>query len=71
MNNNSDGCGGRQLRLKLAVNGFERFLTADKGVSVTTRECYVRHVLPFLTEVGGPLAWLISTACQLSGCVRM
>jgi len=54
VNNNSDGCGGRQLRLELAVNDFERFLTADKGVSVTTRECYVRHVLPFLTEVGGP-----------------
>jgi hypothetical protein len=69
--NSSVGCGGRQLRLELAVNDFERFLTADKGVSVTTRECYVRHVLPFLTEVGGRPAWLISTACRLSGCVRM
>ena len=48
----SDGSGGRQLRLELAVNDFEHFLTADKGLSVTTRECYVRHVLPFLTEVG-------------------
>jgi len=52
--NSSVGCGGCQLRLELAVNDFERLLTADKGVSVTTRECYVRHVLPFLTEVGGP-----------------
>ena len=48
----SDGSGGRQLRLELAVNDFEYFLSANKGLSVTTRECYVRHVLPFLTEVG-------------------
>ena len=48
----SDGSGGRQLRLELTLNDFERFLSADKGLSVTTRECYVRHVLPFLTEVG-------------------
>ena len=48
----SDGSGGRQLRLELALNDFEHFLSADKGLSVTTRECYVRHVLPFLTEVG-------------------
>ena len=47
-----DGCGGRRLRLELAVNDFECFLSANKGLSVTTRECYVRHVLPFLTEVG-------------------
>ena len=47
-----DGCGGRRLRLELAVNDFEYFLSANKGLSVTTRECYVRHVLPFLTEVG-------------------
>ena len=52
--NSSVGCGGRQLRLEVAVSDFERFLTAGKGVSDTTRECYVRHVLPFLTEVGGP-----------------
>ena len=51
----SDGSGGRQLRLELALNDFEHFLTADKGLSVTTRGCYVRHVLPFLTEVGGPV----------------
>ena len=49
---NSDGSGGRELRLVLAVNDFEHFLSANKGLSVTTRECYVRHVLPFLTEVG-------------------
>ena len=51
----SDGSGGRQLRLELALNDFEHFLTADKGLSVTTRECYVRHVLAFLTEVGDPV----------------
>jgi site-specific recombinase XerC len=48
----SDGSGGRQLRLELALNDFERFLAADKGLSAATRECYVRHVLRFLTEVG-------------------
>jgi site-specific recombinase XerC len=47
----SDGSGGSQLRMDLALNAFEHFLSADKGLSVTTRECYVRHVLPFLTEV--------------------
>jgi site-specific recombinase XerC len=52
--NSGVGCGGRQLWMAVAVSDFERFLTADKGVSVATRECYVRHVLPFLTEVGGP-----------------
>ena len=41
----SDGSGGRQLRLELALNDFEHFLSADKGLSVTTRESYVRHVL--------------------------
>jgi len=44
--NSSVGCGGRQLRLELAVNDFERFLTADKGVSVITRECYVCPACP-------------------------
>ncbi len=48
----SDGCGGCQVRLELAVNDFEHFLSADKGLSVATRECYVRHVLALLTEVG-------------------
>ena len=67
-----DGCGGRRLRLVLAVNDFECFLSANKGLSVTTRECYVRHVLPFLTEVGVTRpVWSTSAACQLSACVRM
>ena len=44
--------GGRQVRLELAVNDFERFLSAGKGLSVATRECYVRHVLALLAEVG-------------------
>jgi hypothetical protein len=47
---NSDGSGGRELRLVLAVNDFEHFLSASKGLSVSTRECYVRHVLAFLTD---------------------
>ena len=56
---NSDGSGGRQLRLVLAVNDFEHFLSARKGLSVSTRECYVRHVLAFLTEVGGDTAGVV------------
>ena len=69
---NSDGSGGRELRLVLAVNDFEHFLSARKGLSVSTRECYVRHVLAFLTEVGGeaPPVWSTSAVCQLSACVR-
>jgi len=31
---NSDGSGGRELRLVLAVNDFEHFLSAIKGLSV-------------------------------------
>jgi len=30
------------------VGGFERFLVAEKGVAVATRECYARHVRAFL-----------------------
>ena len=56
---NSDGSGGRELRLVLAVNDFEHFLSASKGLSVSTRECYVRHVLAFLTEVGGDTAGVV------------
>jgi len=37
--------------MELALNAFEHFLSADKGLSVATRECYVRHVQPFLAEV--------------------
>ena len=56
----SDGSGGCQLRIELALNDFEHFLSADKGLSVITRECYVRHVLPFLTEVGGDTAGVVN-----------
>ena len=56
---NSDSSGGRQLRLVLAVNDFEHFLSAIKGLWVSTRECYVRHVLAFLTEVGGDTAGVV------------
>ena len=56
---NSDGSGGRQLRLVLAVNDFEHFLSAIKGLSVSTRECNVRHVLALLTEVGGDTAGVV------------
>jgi hypothetical protein len=61
----SDCSGGRRIRLEVAAGEFERFLMADKGVSVATRECYVRHVVPFLTELADPAAWLP----QLAGCL--
>lgn len=47
----SDGSGGCRVGLEVAVGDFERFLVAGKGVSAATRECYVRHVRPFLAEV--------------------
>lgn len=58
----SDGSGGCQLRLELAVNDFEHFLSARRGLSVITRECYVRHVMPFLTAVGGDTAGVVDLA---------
>ena len=67
---NSDGSGGRQLRLVLAVNDFEHFLSAEKGLSVSTRECYVRHVLAFLTEVGGDTAGVVDLGGVSAQCVR-
>ena len=47
----SDDLGVVHLQMELALNAFEHFLSADKGLSVATRECYVRHVQPFLAEV--------------------
>ena len=47
----SDDLGVVHLQMKLALNAFEHFLSADKGLSMTTRECYFRHVQPFLAEV--------------------
>jgi len=67
---NSDGSGGRELRLVLAVNDFEHFLSASKGLSVSTRECYVRHVLAFLTEVGGDTAGVVDLGGVSAQCVR-
>jgi len=48
--NSSDRPGGRRIRLEVAAGDFERFLMTAKGVSVATRQCYVRHVAPFLAE---------------------
>jgi len=42
---------GRRIRLEVATGDFERFLMTGKGVSPATRECYARHVVPFLTEM--------------------
>jgi site-specific recombinase XerD len=45
--------GGRRVPLDVAVGEFERFLTAGQGVSVATRECYLRHVTMFLGRFAG------------------
>jgi hypothetical protein len=50
----SDGSGGGRVGLEVAVGDFECFLVAGKGVSAAMRECYVRHVRPFLAEVVDP-----------------
>jgi site-specific recombinase XerD len=52
--NSSDCPGGCRIRVEAAAGDFECFLMTGKGVSVATRECYVRHVVPFLTEVADP-----------------
>ena len=69
---NSDGSGGANFGWSWPSTTLSASCRLGKGLSVTTRECYVRHVLPFLTEVGG--TWSVcstSAACQLSACVRM
>jgi hypothetical protein len=73
----SDGSGGCRVRLEVAVSGFEHFLATGKGVAVATRECYVRHVLTFLTEAsdparmvdlgGVPARWVRSYVTNLGG----
>lgn len=76
----SDSAGGsvgRRVPLDSAINEFERFLLVSKGVSVVTRECYVRHVRAMLVEVrGAPGAvdfgslsagWVRSYVTQLGG----
>lgn len=50
----SDCSGGRRIRVEVAAGDFERFLITGRGVSVATRECYVRHVVPFLAELADP-----------------
>ena len=71
------GSGGRRVPLDSAINEFERFLLVSKGVSVVTRECYVRHVRAMLAEVRGatgavdfgslPAGWVRSYVTQLGG----
>lgn len=51
MSSSGDGC---RIEVEVAVGDFERFLVSGKGVSAATRECYVRHVRRFLTEVADP-----------------
>ena len=76
----SDSAGGsvgRRVPLDSAIKEFERFLLVSKGVSVVTRECYVRHVRAMLVEVRGatgavdfgslPAGWVRSYVTQLGG----
>jgi site-specific recombinase XerD len=46
-----DGPGLRRVRVEDALSEFEDFLMAGKAVAVTTRECYLRHVRGFLSEL--------------------
>ena len=46
-----EGPGGRRVRVEDALSEFGDFLTAGKAVAVTTRECYLRHVRTFLSEL--------------------
>jgi site-specific recombinase XerD len=39
------------VRFEVAISDFERFLLVGKGVSVATRECYLRHVRSMLSQV--------------------
>lgn len=48
------GPGGSRLLVEDALSDFEDFLMAYKGVTVTTRECYLRHVRTFLSELADP-----------------
>jgi len=50
----SDCSGRRRIRVEAAAGDFERFLITRKGVSAATRECYLRHVVSFLTEMADP-----------------
>jgi site-specific recombinase XerC len=65
------------VRFEVAISGFERFLLVGKGVSVATRECYVRHVRSMLSQVcdaagvvdlgGLSAAWVRSYVTDLGG----
>jgi site-specific recombinase XerC len=71
------GAVGCRVRLEAAVSDFERFLLTGKGVSVATRQCYVRHVRAMLAEVCDetgtvdlgslPAAWVRSYVTQRGG----
>jgi site-specific recombinase XerD len=71
------GSVGRRVPLDSAINEFERFLLVSKGVSVVTRDCYVRYVRAMLAEVRGATgavdfgslsaAWVRSYVTQLGG----
>ena len=54
-----DGAVGCWDRFEV-VSDFERFLLAGKGVSVATRQCYMRHVGAMLAE-----------ACDAAGTVDL
>jgi site-specific recombinase XerD len=68
---------GCRVRFEAAVSDFERFLLAGKGLSVATRQCYVRHVRAMLAEVCDatgtidlgslPATWVRSYVTQLGG----
>lgn len=46
-----EGSDGRLVRVDDALREFGDFLVVGKAVAVATRECYLRHVGPFLSEL--------------------
>ncbi|GAA2159892.1 site-specific recombinase XerD [Humibacillus xanthopallidus] len=46
-----EGPDGRRVSVEEALREFGDFLTVGKAVAVSTRECYLRHVRTFLSEL--------------------
>lgn len=46
-----EGPDGRRVSVEDALSEFGEFLVAGKALAVTTRECYLRHVRTFLSEL--------------------
>jgi site-specific recombinase XerD len=61
-----DGPGEGRVFVEDALCDFTEFLTAVKGVAVATKECYLRHVRTFLTELADPMGVIDLRAASAS-----